>query len=235
MLTVMALLLLAAVAAAVFVGETGFHVADWRLGDWAFGTKTIAEDSTAPPAVKPDPHLEAQAPEPPSTAMADPPAADEKVVARIDAPPARPVRPATTRPQEIRISTNPRDAKVVLDGNSSQFCFAPCVLRSMPGTHHVTIANSGYENVYEEIHVGEEALDLGEVHLQPVQGTLMLSTDPQGARIRINGTEIPDVTPAKLALKPGVYSVTVEKDGRSASESISIGDGTSYRKIPLRS
>ncbi len=137
------------------------------------------------------------------------------------------------RPEEIRISTFPQDAKIVLDGNSGSFCFAPCALHAMPGQHHITIAKPGYATIYKDVQLGQEPLDLGEIHLDTVRGTLLLSTDPQGARIRINGAEMAELTPAKLSLKPGVYSVTVEKDGASKTENVSIGDGTSYRRIPL--
>ncbi len=61
----------------------------------------------------------------------------------------------------------------------------------------------------------------------------MLNTVPPGASIRINGQLITQVTPAAISLKPGSYSVTVEKGGMSETQKIDVQDSPVYVRIPL--
>ncbi len=237
-LAVAASLLLLALAAAIFLHEAGM------LGETPVSVaETSAARQTQPVPVAPETATtlqESPAAETGTTAsQTDPvPPPSPAGTSKDSTPIVEMVRPAVREVrqphwEDIRISTNPPDAKVVLDGNSGTFCFAPCALRAYPGQHHITISKPGYENLYQDVRLGQEALDLGEIHLTPIRGTLMLSTDPEGARIRINGTEVEQLTPTSLNLKPGVYAVTVEKAGISKTENVAIGDGISHRKIPL--
>jgi hypothetical protein len=61
----------------------------------------------------------------------------------------------------------------------------------------------------------------------------MLNTVPPGASIRINGQLISQVTPAAISLKPGSYSVTVEKGGLTETQRIDVQDSPVYVRIPL--
>jgi hypothetical protein len=56
----------------------------------------------------------------------------------------------------------------------------------------------------------------------------MLASIPDGARVFVNGTESGQVTPAKLVLRPGKYSIAVEKDGRRSSKEVEIQNGTTH-------
>ena len=81
--------------------------------------------------------------------------------------------------------------------------------------------------------MGDEAQDLPPITLRQPGGTLMITTDPAGASISINGQMVTEKTPAALTLKPGSYSVTVEKNGVSKTQPIAVPDGTLYVRIPL--
>jgi hypothetical protein len=60
----------------------------------------------------------------------------------------------------------------------------------------------------------------------------VLASVPTGARVFINGTASEHVTPAKLLLRPGRYSIAIEKDGKRSSKDVEIQNGvTSYEKI----
>jgi hypothetical protein len=70
------------------------------------------------------------------------------------------------------------------------------------------------------------------VVLRPVQGTLMLSSNPPGAAVLVNGKRQPQVTPAQFQLAPGSYSISVEwKDGKQASRTVQIKDGINFQKF----
>ena len=62
----------------------------------------------------------------------------------------------------------------------------------------------------------------------------MLTSDPLGATILVNGKKIAQMTPAQLPLTPGTYNITIEKDGRQSSRPVEIRNGElSYLKILL--
>jgi len=137
------------------------------------------------------------------------------------------------RVQDIWVTTNPPGAKVVLDDNLGQSCQSPCMQHGTPGVHHLTISQAGFLNEYREVRVGDSAQDIPLIALRQPGGTLMLNSVPPGATIRINGQLISQVTPAAISLKPGTYSVTVEKGGQSETQQIDVYDSPVYVRIPL--
>jgi hypothetical protein len=142
-----------------------------------------------------------------------------------------PVRNQMARNQDVWVTTNPPGAKAVLDDN--QNCQTPCMLHGLPGVHRLTISQAGYENESREIHIGETAFDLPPVSLRRPTGTLMLTTSPPGASVRVNGKLVPETTPAQLTLPPGSYSITVEKGGKAQTQRVEVRQDTIYMRIPL--
>ena len=62
----------------------------------------------------------------------------------------------------------------------------------------------------------------------------MLASTPAGAHIFVNGTQSDHVTPAKLQLRPGKYTITIEKDGKRSSKQVEIQNGiTSFENIVM--
>ena len=147
---------------------------------------------------------------------------------------SRPVaRIPIARLQDLWITTDPSGARIVLDEDPSLSCSAPCQLRAAQGTHRLAASLGGYLTEIREIHVEDKPVEVPLIKLTQPTGTLMLTSNPSGARIRINGALIEAITPAQLSLKPGAYSVTVEKDGMSRTEPLRIGDGIVNLRIPL--
>jgi hypothetical protein len=137
------------------------------------------------------------------------------------------------QPQDVWVTTNPPGAKAVLDDDLSQTCRTPCMLHGPSGVHHLTVSEAGYLNEYREIHVGDTAQDVPLISLRETSGTLMVTTVPPGASVRINGQLVQQVTPAAITLRPGTYSVTVEKGGRSQTERIEVQQDPVFVRIPL--
>jgi hypothetical protein len=82
--------------------------------------------------------------------------------------------------------------------------------------------------------VANAPLELAAVVLHANTGTLMLSSAPPGAAIRIDGKTIAQVTPAQLSLAPGTYRVTVEKNGASKTTDVDIrNDETKLLRVLL--
>jgi serine/threonine protein kinase len=151
-------------------------------------------------------------------------------------PPARPapspVRQASAA-QEVIVTSSPGGATATLDNNAAVSCKTPCTLQSPPGRHTVAVTMPGYQIEHREVIVGGAPIDLPPVLLRPVGGTLMLSSVPPGAAVTVDGKKIDQVTPAQISLALGTYSVTVEKDGLSATERVEIKNGINYRKIAM--
>jgi hypothetical protein len=59
----------------------------------------------------------------------------------------------------------------------------------------------------------------------------MLTSSPPGATVSVNGKQTGKVTPAQLALAPGNYRITVERDGRQATQNVEVHGGISYLRI----
>jgi len=147
---------------------------------------------------------------------------------------ARPIlKNAAPRLQDVWVSTNPPGAKAVLDDDVSQSCRTPCMVHTMSGLHHLTISQAGYENEYREIRVGDTAQDIPPIALRKPSGTLMLTTNPPGATVRVDGRLMQQVTPAQITLPPGNYSITVERAGKTQTQRVEVGQSLVFMSIPL--
>jgi serine/threonine-protein kinase len=144
---------------------------------------------------------------------------------------AAPVRPAV--PPEVSILSSPGGATATLDGNPSLACSTPCSLRAAPGRHMLALALPGYQIERREFTVGTGPMELTPVALRRAGGTLMLTSDPAGAAISVDGKRIDQLTPAQIPLALGVYSIMIEKGGRQATEQVEIKSGMTTRKIIL--
>jgi serine/threonine-protein kinase len=190
-------------------------------------TPQPAEPAVEPPAERPEPK-----PSPVPSEAADSKSSDEPRPEATPAPePSETVRiPSASAPagralHDVWVTTSPPGAKAVLDGDLDQACKTPCMLHGAPGVHQLSVSQVGYLNEYREVRVGDTAVDVPPIALRQPISTLMVSTNPRGASVRINGLLIPQTTPAVIPLKPGVYSVIVEKNGvTNRWDAVHLGD-----------
>jgi serine/threonine-protein kinase len=241
LLPVLMSVLVVAGLAAIFIYQSG-------LGGQAAPPSQKA-DST-PPAAQPAP----PAPQPSvsqATAEPPPPAPDEQAekkpsplpseagdLGAADAPHAEPretVRiPPTHGLHDVWVTSSPPGAKAVLDGNLDQACRTPCMLHGASGVHELTVSQAGYLNEYREVRVGDTAVDVPPISLRQPASTLMVSSYPAGARVTINGKSMPQLTPAVFTLKPGTYSVTVEKNGVTKTwDTVRLGEELVHLSVAL--
>jgi serine/threonine-protein kinase len=199
-------------------------------------TQTAPSDASAPP------------PSPTTAASTEPvpkPASEpgDTAAAAKPAPAAtHPAHPAPASassrtppgPQPVTVISSPAGATATLDGRSETACKTPCELDAPPGQHSIYFSMPGYQIERRETTVGNSPLELEAVILHAYAGTLMLSTAPPGATIRINGKDIGRRTPAQLSLAPGTYKVTVEKDGAAKTTDVDIrNDETKLLRVLL--
>ena len=94
-----------------------------------------------------------------------------------------------------------------------------------PGRHTVALTMPGYQIEHRDVEVGSSPVELPAVILRAPSGTLMVSSDPAGAAVLVNGRRLAQTTPAQIPLAPGTYSITVEKDGRQSTSNVEIRNG----------
>jgi hypothetical protein len=137
-------------------------------------------------------------------------------------------------PQPVTVVTSPKGAVATLDGQQETACATPCMLEASPGHHSLELQKQGYDVERRDVEVKDGPVDFPPVLLRSVEGTLMLTSDPAGAAVLVNGKRQPQVTPAQIQLPPGSYSVTVEwKDGKQATRTVQIKDGINFQKFLL--
>jgi serine/threonine-protein kinase len=145
-------------------------------------------------------------------------------------------RPAPVRPggpREVMFTSSPAGATATLDGNPAMACSTPCSLNAAQGKHTLSVVLPGHEIERREFTLGAGPLELTPVVLNPVGGTLWLTSVPDHAAISVNGKRIDQFTPARIPLGLGVYSIMIEKDGRQATEKVEIKNGMTRREIIL--
>ncbi len=175
--------------------------------------------AAAPPAgedAKPSPLAPAE-PKP------EPPAAE---------PPRRPAQTAAAA-QPITIISSPGGAKAMLDNRPDATCTTPCSVDAAPGRHMISVSLDGYQTERREVDVGKSPVEMNAVVLRSQGGALMLSSEPRGAKVLVDGKPTGKTTPTRLDLAPGSYKITVELDGRQSTQTVQIGAGMSILRITL--
>lgn len=182
-----------------------------------------ANPAAAKPSPMPPPDSQASAPRAGESPAEEP--AGKKTAAQANRPLAEKAGGASRKTQPVTIISSPGGATATLDGRSDLSCTTPCNLEAAPGRHSLAVSMAGYQVEHRELDVGSSPVELPAVVLRAPGGTLMISSDPSGASLMVNGRRIPQTTPAQLPLSPGTYTITVEKDGNQSSSSVEVRNG----------
>ncbi len=131
----------------------------------------------------------------------------------IGAPAAPPVqRPG---PSEIHMVSSPPGARMILDGDPSRTCTAPCSVDAAAGRHTLTATIPGYA-VARRIFNMPDDQEIS-VDLQPNAGLLLVTSEPSGAIVTIDGRDA-GRTPASLRLSAGQHHLVLILSGNLRAE-----------------
>ena len=185
-------------------------------------------EQTTPPEASYKP-----SPLPPASGPAnDQPAERQTAAAKQSGTPNAAPAPPTTYP--VTVVSSPGGATVTLDGKPQTACTAPCSVDAAPGRHAIAVTLPGYQVEHRDIELGNGGVELPPVILRIIGGTIMVTSEPAGASILVNGKKLSQVTPAQVTLSPGTYNLTVEKDGRQGTRAVDVrADSMSYLKVVL--
>lgn len=116
---------------------------------------------------------------------------------------------------EIAVTSSPKGADVTLDGNKKGK--TPITLKKVSfGKHEVAVRLKGHDRFSRTVDIKDLKLLTVEAKLKELPGGLLVTSDPSGAKLKVNG-EVKGTTPQTLTgLKAGSYTLTLVKDGYHA-------------------
>lgn len=192
----------------------------------------------APPNTQPAPETAAAgtppATTPPAATAAPTPEPPPSETPKAELPKASAPRPVAAVTFPVAIISSPGGATATLDGRPDTACHAPCSLPAAQGRHTIAITLPGYQVEHRDVEIGTGPIELPPVILHAIGGTVMVSSDPPGASITVDGRKLTQLTPAALTLAPGTYHITVEKGGRQGARTVDVRNGViNYLKVVL--
>ena len=154
------------------------------------------DDVETPPAPAPQPPKTEEAKPPVPTIVRKPsrPVPEAKAPMRLPGqtasaaaiPPSHPADPRFD-PQDVFLQSNPPGVTAVLDHRPDTACETPCMMLASPGPHLLSLTLAEYQTEIRQIKVQESRMDVPLITMHPNGGTLMISTDPEGANIFVDG------------------------------------------------
>ncbi len=195
----------------------------------ASSTPESAAEETPPQATPPKPEPTESAPpssQPPSqeaaqsTAQTAPEPTPKKAPAAPKKAAPTPVRTAAG-PTSVYFRTTPPGAQIVVDGSTDWSCKSPCTVENLPAGQRTVVASMpGYQNLRRTFVAGDSSQKIVELTLTDARIEVILTSEPPGANIFVDGKQIPEKTNAKIKLPEGAYQIRVAKAGAGEAEQV---------------
>jgi hypothetical protein len=232
----------AAGAAAVFIVLVVF-------GMWLHNRHENA-DSAPPPDVQATADQETAAlpaqPDASASAPATPPPAEAEPEPEVTVTPQFPQEPkkrAKSRvpakpviiPGQILVTSVPDGAQVQIDGRTDPSWLTPYTVTGLkPGQHSIALAKSGFNSESRSVEIASGAKSTLSIHLAQLGATLVVSSQPSGASVYIDGKNAGHVTPAHITVaERGTHTVLVRKDGYlDETTTIALTPGQTFNYSP---
>lgn len=142
-----------------------------------------------------------------------------------------------TQQSELQFSSKPEGAKVEIDGWSEPNWVTPFTASHLAaGYHTIAFTKAGYlprAQTAESV-AGKNTQVFAE--LSPAVSTLVITSNPAGANIWLDGRDTGKTTPAQLTVEKGPHRVVVRKAGfkdAAADENLAEGQTMSFSPILL--
>jgi hypothetical protein len=181
-------------------------------------------ETPAQPADSQPAHPAAQ---PSSTEAAEPVAAEPESSEQAT-PAARPAANAKSRnakkkvapaapmiiPGQMAVDSTPQGAQTQVDGRTDSSYVTPFALTNLqPGQHTITLSKPGYSTDTRTVTVTSGNRANVVVHLSQLMATLVVTSDPAGANIYVDGRDTGTKTPAQVSVDKGQHVILVRKMG----------------------
>lgn len=218
------------------------------IGMWLYNHHQNADSAPPPevqatadqePAAAAQPDTSAAAPTPEQPAEADtepevtvtpqfPQESKKRARARV---PAKPV----IVPGQITVTSVPDGAQVQVDGRTDPGWLTPYTVTGLkPGQHSIALAKSGFNSESRSVDIAAGAKSTLNIHLAQLGATLVVSSQPNGAAIYIDGKNAGHVTPAHITIaERGTHTILIRKDGYlDESTTLALTPGQTFNYSP---
>jgi eukaryotic-like serine/threonine-protein kinase len=167
-----------------------------------------AKHSTPAPAAQAAPA--AAAAEPAQTSEPEEPVHAKSRAPKKKAAPAEPV----IIPGQMAVDSTPQGAQVQVDGRGDSSYVTPFALTSLPpGQHTISVSKAGFTSDTRTVNVVSGSRASVVVHLNQLMATLVVTSEPAGANIYVDGRDMGAKTPAQVSVDKGSHVVLVRKMG----------------------
>lgn len=196
-----------------------------------------AADQETPAPAQPDASTATPAPEQPVEAGPEPEVtvtpqfpqeSKKRARARI---PAKPV----VIPGQITVTSVPDGAQVQIDGHTDPSWLTPYTASGLkPGQHSIALAKSGFNSESRSVEIASGSKSTLNLHLAQLGATLVVSSQPTGAAIYIDGKNAGHVTPAHITVaERGTHTILVRKEGYlDESTTLALTPGQTFNYSP---
>jgi serine/threonine-protein kinase len=240
-------LLIATIAIIVFLGCAmggyAYHRTQVKLRQLAEETKARQQAEREPIAIAiPDPtpvqeviaqdttvkFFPGQKQQQPATTTATPkPAAPQKATSSPNQ--------VFVQQSELKLISKPDGAKVEIDGWSEPNWITPFTASHLAAGHHTLVfTKAGYLQQTRSIDsVAAKSIDVS-AELTPSVSTIVVTSNPQGANVWVDGKDSGMTTPAQLAVEKGFHKIAVHKVGFkdvSIEETLTEGQTLSFSPV----
>ena len=164
------------------------------------------------PSLNKAPEPVAAEPEPPEeeTPAARPAASAKSRNAKKKVAPAAPM----IIPGQMAVDSTPQGAQAQVDGRTDSSYGTPFTLTNLqPGQHTITVSKPGYSTDTRTVTVTSGNRATVVVHLSQLMATLVVTSEPAGANVYVDGRDTRTKTPAQVSVDKGQHVVLVRKMG----------------------
>lgn len=138
---------------------------------------------------------------------------------------------------ELKLLSQPDSAKVEIDGWSEPNWVTPFTASHLAaGTHTIVFSKSGYLQQTKSVEsVAGKSIDVS-AQLAPAVSTIVVTSNPQGANVWVDGKDSGLSTPTQLTVEKGFHKVTVRKAGfkeMSMEDTVAEGQTMSFSPVLL--
>ncbi len=190
-----------------------------------------APEPVAPQTEAPKPAESQKPPEPQKPVeSSEPPKETAPQVDTKPEPKPEPSEPAHAKPVPVnpvpaegtfQLTTSPPGAEAVFDYREK--CTTPCTMTLAAGRHTFVIRKAGYRDAPKIIEIPRDTGLI--VDLQHATGMLMLTSQPAGCSISVDGQEQQQKTPASLTLIAGIHKIQVRQGDFKQDFTVDVRDG----------